>query len=123
TPAKLSFASRPTRSPTTEQSNSTCPDAYLLLLDRSIDGRAHTGKNSSPDSRNDIAISFEFRKGTRGDEDCKDDRGVTWLLRDVMQISVPCRHPTLCVTIEDTQMRFWFTWRATTLVTKPFNFF
>ncbi|KAI6016909.1 hypothetical protein BKA83DRAFT_4329447 [Pisolithus microcarpus] len=115
----LIYASRPTKLPTSERSNSTRPDAFLLLREKkSIDDKTDT----SNDSWNDIAVSFEFKKGT-GEEDRKDDeKKVIWSLHHIMR-SDPCRRSTLGVTIEDTQMRFWFTCRAITLVSKPFNFF
>ncbi|KAI5993493.1 hypothetical protein EDD15DRAFT_2367230 [Pisolithus albus] len=112
----LMYASRPTKLRTSERSNSTRPDAYLLLREKkSIDDKTDT----SNDSWNDIAVSFEFRKGT-GEEDRKDK--VISSLHHIMR-SDPCRRSTLGVTIEDTQMRFWFTCRAITLVSEPFDFF
>ncbi|KAI6016905.1 hypothetical protein BKA83DRAFT_4329397 [Pisolithus microcarpus] len=115
----LMYASRPTKLPTSERSNSTRPDAFLLLREKkSIDDKTDT----SNDSWNDIAVSFEFKKGT-GEANRKDDeKKVIWSLHHIMR-SDPCRRSTLGVTIEDTQMRFWFTCRAITLVSKPFNFF
>ncbi|KAI5993486.1 hypothetical protein EDD15DRAFT_896360 [Pisolithus albus] len=115
----LKYGSRPAKSPTCERSNSTRPDAFLLLREKkSIDDKTDT----SNDSWNDIAVSFEFKKGT-GEEDRKDDeKKVISSLHHIMR-SDPCRRSTLGVTIENTQMRFWFTCRAITLVSKPFNFF
>ncbi|KAI5993507.1 hypothetical protein EDD15DRAFT_899625 [Pisolithus albus] len=115
----LMYGSRPAKSPTSERSNSTRPDAYLLLREKkSIDDKTDT----SNDSWNDIAVSFEFKKGT-GEEDCEeDDEKVISSLHHIMR-SDPCRRSTLGVTIEDTQMRFWFTCRAITLVSEPFDFF
>ncbi|KAI6111271.1 hypothetical protein F5141DRAFT_985141, partial [Pisolithus sp. B1] len=114
TPAKLRFTSRPTESPTSERPNSTRPDAYLLL-------RAHTNKKF-PDSWEDITVSFEFKKGTRGNSDSKDDdKKVIWSLHHIMR-SDPCHRATFGVTIESTEMKFWFTCRAVTIVSKPFNF-
>ncbi|KAI6032186.1 hypothetical protein BKA83DRAFT_4210425 [Pisolithus microcarpus] len=119
----LIYASRPTKLPTSERSNSTHPDAYLLLREKkSINDKTDTSNDSHRDSWNDIAVSFEFKKGT-GEEDCEDDdEKVMWSLHHIMR-SDPCRRSTFGVTIEDTQMRFWFTCRAITLVSKPFNFF
>ncbi|KAI5993502.1 hypothetical protein EDD15DRAFT_2529998 [Pisolithus albus] len=117
--ATLMYASRRTKSPASERSNSTRPDAYLLLREKkSIDDKTDT----SNDSWNDIAVSFEFKKGT-GEEDCEeDDEKVMRSLHHIMR-SDPCRRSTLGVTIEDTHMRFWFTCRAITLVSEPFDFF
>ncbi|KAI5984940.1 hypothetical protein EDD15DRAFT_2374621 [Pisolithus albus] len=115
----LKYGSRPAKSPTSERSNSTRPDAFLLLREKkSIDDKTDT----SNDSWNDIAVSFEFKKGT-GEEDREDDeKKVISSLHHIMR-SDPCRRSTLGVTIENAQMRFWFTCRAITLVSKPFNFF
>ncbi|KAI5993511.1 hypothetical protein EDD15DRAFT_2576181 [Pisolithus albus] len=121
--ATLMYASRPTKLPTSERSNSTRPDAFLLLREKkSIDDKTDTINDSHRGSWNDIAVSFEFKKGT-GEEDCEeDDEKVISSLHHIMR-SDPCRRSTLGVTIEDTQMRFWFTCRAITLVSQPFDFF
>ncbi|KAI6140067.1 hypothetical protein EDD17DRAFT_1499893 [Pisolithus thermaeus] len=120
TPAKLRFASRPSEAPISERTNSTRPDAYLLLVDKkSVDipeDKAHTGKKL-PDSWDNITVSFEYKKGN-GDTDRKD---VIWSLHHIMR-GDPCRRATFGVTIENTEMRFWFTCRAVTLVSKSFNF-
>ncbi|KAI5993491.1 hypothetical protein EDD15DRAFT_2548104, partial [Pisolithus albus] len=119
----LVYASRPTKLPTCERSNSTRPDAFLLLREKkSIDDKTDTSNDSHRHSWNDIAVSFEFKKGT-GEEDREDDdEKVISSLHHIMR-SDPCRRSTLGVTIEDTQMRFWFTCRAITLVSEPFDFF
>ncbi|KAI6098863.1 hypothetical protein EDD16DRAFT_1226423 [Pisolithus croceorrhizus] len=118
TPAKLRFASRPTELPTSERSSSTRPDAYLLLVDKkSVDvaggNQARASKDSSPDSRDDMAVSFEFKEGGGGTDRQADDR-VIWCLNHIMR-GDPCRRATFGVTIENTQTRFWFTCRAITL--------
>ncbi|KAI5984943.1 hypothetical protein EDD15DRAFT_2532928 [Pisolithus albus] len=120
--ATLMYASRRTKSPASERSNSTRPDAYLLLREKkSIDDKTDTSNDLHRHSWNDIAVSFEFKKGT-GDEDREDDdKKVISSLHHIMR-SDPCRRSTLGVTMENTQMRFWFTCRAITLVSKPFDF-
>ncbi|KAI6111275.1 hypothetical protein F5141DRAFT_1046996 [Pisolithus sp. B1] len=126
TPAKLRFASRPMEAPKSGRTNSTRPDAYLLLVDKKTvdvpEGKKAHASEELPDSWDDIAVSFEFTKGTGGIADGKDDdRKVIWSLHHIMR-SDPCRRATFGVTIENTEMRFWFTCRAITLVSKPFNF-
>ncbi|KAI6111273.1 hypothetical protein F5141DRAFT_1214773 [Pisolithus sp. B1] len=126
TPAKLRFASRHLEAPISGRTNSTCPSAYLLLVgkkgaDVPEDKKAHTSEGL-PDSWDDIAVSFEFKKGTEGIADSKDDdQKVIWNLQHIMR-SDPCRRATFGVTIENTEMRFWFTCRAVMLVSKSFNF-
>ncbi|KAI6107333.1 hypothetical protein EV401DRAFT_1892135 [Pisolithus croceorrhizus] len=122
TPAKLRFASRPTEAQKSWRTNSTRPDAYLLLVDtKSVnvpeDKEVHTS-NELSDSWDNVAVSFEFKKGTQGKTGCKD---VIWSLHHIMH-SDPRRRATFGVTIENTEMRFWFTCRAVTLVSKSFNF-
>ncbi|KAI6110903.1 hypothetical protein EDD16DRAFT_1809300 [Pisolithus croceorrhizus] len=124
TSAKLKFASQPSEAPIPERTNSTIPDAYLLLVKKkSVDipeDKAHTGKKL-PDSWDNITVSFEYKKDN-GDTDCKDDgQRVIWSLPHIMR-GDPCRHATFGVTIENMEMRFWFTCRAVTLVSKSFNF-
>ncbi|KAI6110910.1 hypothetical protein EDD16DRAFT_1897766 [Pisolithus croceorrhizus] len=102
--------------------NFTRPDAYLLLVDRrSVDvpksKKAHASDKFS-DSWDDIAVSFELKKGTGAIADGND---VIWSLQHIMR-SDPCRRATFGVKIENTEMRFWFTCRAVTLVSEPFNF-
>ncbi|KAI6098862.1 hypothetical protein EV401DRAFT_2202383 [Pisolithus croceorrhizus] len=68
TPAKLRFTSRPLEAPISERTNSTCPSAYLLLAgkkgaDVPEGKKAHTSEGMS-DSWGDIAVLFEFKKGT-----------------------------------------------------------
>ncbi|KAI6021147.1 hypothetical protein EDC04DRAFT_2901404 [Pisolithus marmoratus] len=125
TQAKLRFVSRPSESPLSERSNATCPDAYLLLLEKkSVDtqnDKKNHAKNSNPDSWDDIAVSFKFKKGNGNAERKDDDKKVVWSLHHIMR-SDPCRRATFGVTIENTSMRLWFTCRAVTLVSKPFNF-
>ncbi|KAI6006424.1 hypothetical protein EDC04DRAFT_2611445 [Pisolithus marmoratus] len=57
-------------------SNATCPDAYLLLLEKkSVDAqkaKKDHAKNSNPDLWDDIMVSFEFKKGN-GNVECKDE--------------------------------------------------
>ncbi|KAI5993508.1 hypothetical protein EDD15DRAFT_899602 [Pisolithus albus] len=120
--ATLMYASRRTKSPASERSNSSRPDAYLLLREKkSIDDKTDTSNDFHRHSWNDIAVSFEFKKGT-GEEDREDDdKKVISSLHHIMR-SDPCRRSTLGVTMENTQMRFWFTCRAITLVSKPFDF-
>ncbi|KAI6110909.1 hypothetical protein EDD16DRAFT_1522009 [Pisolithus croceorrhizus] len=125
TPAKLRFASRPSEAPISERTNSTRPDAYLLLVDKkNVDipeGKmAHTSKKS-PDSWDDIVVSFEFKKGNTDTDRKDDDQKVVWSLHHIMR-GDPCRRATFGVTIENTEMRFWFTCRAVTLVSQSFNF-
>ncbi|KAI6046783.1 hypothetical protein EDC04DRAFT_1249500 [Pisolithus marmoratus] len=126
TPAKLTFASRPAASPISERFNAILPDAYLLLVDKkSIDAQVNKedhAQNSNPDSWDDIVVSFELKKGN-GDAERKDnDKQVVWSLYHIMR-SDPCRRATFGVTIENTKLRFWFTCRAVTLVSKTFDFF
>ncbi|KAI6111330.1 hypothetical protein F5141DRAFT_1003871, partial [Pisolithus sp. B1] len=49
------------------------------------------------------------------------DDKVIWSLHHIMR-SDPCRRATFGVMTENTKIRFWFTCRAVTLVSKPFNF-
>ncbi|KAI6017518.1 hypothetical protein EDC04DRAFT_2943106 [Pisolithus marmoratus] len=67
-------------------------------------------------------FSFKFKKGNGCKERKDDDKKVIWSLHHIMH-SDPCRHATFGVTIENTMMRFWFTCRAVTLVSRSFNFF
>ncbi|KAI6111282.1 hypothetical protein F5141DRAFT_1113645 [Pisolithus sp. B1] len=124
TPTKLRFASRPSEVPISEWTNSTRLDAYLLLVDKkSVDipeDKAHTGKKL-PDSWDDITISFEYKKGNRDADRKDDDQKVIWSLHHIMR-GDPCCHAMFGVMIENTEMRFWFTCRAVTLMSKSFNF-
>ncbi|KAI5994284.1 hypothetical protein F5J12DRAFT_962663 [Pisolithus orientalis] len=125
TSARLEFVSRPAHSPRSDRSNSTRPDAYLLLVEKKSVGVQEAKKNeaegSDHDSWDDIAVSFEFKKGDGTAEREDDDKKVIWSLHHIMR-SDPCRRATFGVTIENTQTRFWFTCRAVTLVSKSFNF-
>ncbi|KAI5996896.1 hypothetical protein F5J12DRAFT_725499 [Pisolithus orientalis] len=122
TPATLRFVSRPTQSPHSDLPDSSLPDAYLLLLEKkSVDipgAKKNSAKNSDHDSWYDIAVSFEFKKS----DGTAERKYVIWGLHHIMR-SDPCRRAAFGVTIENTEMRFWFTCRAVTLVSKSFNFF
>ncbi|KAI6000173.1 hypothetical protein F5J12DRAFT_951389 [Pisolithus orientalis] len=85
------------------------------------EAKKNEAKGSDHDSWDDIAVSFEFKKGD-GTAECKDDdKKVIWSLHHIMH-SNPCCHATFGVTIENTQMRFWFTCWAVMLISKSFSF-
>ncbi|KAI6154649.1 hypothetical protein BKA82DRAFT_1005590 [Pisolithus tinctorius] len=125
TSARLDFVSRPAHSPHSDRSNSTRPDAYLLLVEKKSVGvqeaKKNEAKGSDHDSWDDIAVSFEVKKSDEAAEREDNDKKVIWSLHHIMR-SDPCRRATFGVTIENTQMKFWFTCRAVTLVSKSFNF-
>ncbi|KAI6096519.1 hypothetical protein EV401DRAFT_2083030 [Pisolithus croceorrhizus] len=111
TPAKLGFASRPMALPLSMQSNATRPDA----------DKNNQAKYFDSDSWDDVVVSFEFKK-SEGDAERKDyDKRVIWSLHHITR-SDPCRRTTFGFTTEHTQMKCWFTCRAATLVSKPFDF-
>ncbi|KAI6004745.1 hypothetical protein EDD15DRAFT_2155510 [Pisolithus albus] len=123
TPAKLRFASPPLASPLSEGCNSIFPDAYLLLVDKkSVDTQGDKKKHTDSDSWHDIVVSFECKKNEEDTEREDHDKRIVRSLLHVMG-SDPCRRGTFGITTEDTQMKFWFTCRAATLVSKPFDFF
>lgn len=51
----------------------------------------------------------------------QNEKKLIWSLHHIMR-SDPCRRSTLGVTIENTQMRLWFSCRSVLVVSKPFNF-
>ncbi|KIK14550.1 hypothetical protein PISMIDRAFT_116830 [Pisolithus microcarpus 441] len=123
TPAKLRFASRPLASPLSERCNTIFPDAYLLLVDKkSVDAQGDKKKNTDSDSWDDIVVSFECKKNEEDTEREDHDKRIVRSLHYIMGRD-PCRRATFGITTEDTQMKFWFTCRAATLVSKPFDFF
>ena len=67
TASKLSFVQRPATPPTSERTNISCPDAYLLLVNKKS-----VGKNVKCPVHcwEDIAVSFGFKKrdGRSGNE-------------------------------------------------------
>ncbi|KAI5998848.1 hypothetical protein EDD15DRAFT_2363702 [Pisolithus albus] len=113
-------------SPTSEQPNSTRPDAFLFLLDKkSVD--AYGGKMANI-SKNSRLVGWYIRlfcvqQGTEWDAGRNDDgKKVIWSLQYIVRNDA--RHcVTSGVAIENTQMKFWFTCRAIALVSKPSNFF
>ncbi|KAL4074509.1 hypothetical protein V8B97DRAFT_1868896 [Scleroderma yunnanense] len=120
TAAKLNFKQKPATAPTSERTNTSRPDAYLLLVNqKSVGGHA----KRSVDCWDDIAVSLEFKKRNGESEGERADvsRKLIWSLHHVMR-SDPCRRSTLGVTIENTQMRLWFTCRSVLVVSEPFNF-
>ncbi|KAI6094395.1 hypothetical protein F5141DRAFT_1224090 [Pisolithus sp. B1] len=126
TPAKLRSASRLKASLLSERSNATRPDTYLLLVDKkSIDaqrGKKNQAKGSLSDSWDDIVVSFEFKKSAV-EAECKDyDKRVIRSLHHIIR-SDRCRRATFGIATKNTQMKFWFTCRVATLVSKLFDFF
>ncbi|KAL4068805.1 hypothetical protein V8B97DRAFT_1872938 [Scleroderma yunnanense] len=120
TAAKLNFTQKPATAPTSERTNTSRPDAYLLLVNKkSVGGHAQR----SVDCWDDIAVSFEFKKrdGESEGERADNEKKLIWSLHHVMR-SDPCRRSTLGVTIENTQMRLWFTCRSVLVVSESFNF-
>ncbi|KAI6017109.1 hypothetical protein EDC04DRAFT_2902739 [Pisolithus marmoratus] len=124
TPTKFGFATRRVESPISERSDATRPNAYLLLADKqrfdAQERNKNDNKNSNLNSWDDIAVSFEF-KNDDGDVEYEDvDTRIIRSLHHIMS-SDPCRRATFGVTIDNADMKFWFTCRAVTLVSKPFD--
>ncbi|KIN96406.1 hypothetical protein M404DRAFT_246366 [Pisolithus tinctorius Marx 270] len=115
--AKLRFGLRPKTIRGPERIETSFPDAYLLLADkRSLE------EDAGVDSWHDIAVSFGLKQDAGVSDDCKDDEEkVISALHHIMH-GDPCRRATFGVTIDNTQMRFWFTCRAVTFMSEPFNF-
>ncbi|KAF9236556.1 hypothetical protein BU15DRAFT_49861 [Melanogaster broomeanus] len=114
----LQLELNPSVAPQSERSNSSRPDGYLRLVKKK-------SVSSTPDLRkdswDDIAVSFEFKKGATTDARVDNDKKIIWSLHHVMR-SDPCRRATFGITIENTQTRLWFTCRSMTLVSRPFDF-
>ncbi|KAI6009595.1 hypothetical protein F5J12DRAFT_824420 [Pisolithus orientalis] len=103
--AKLRFGLRPKTIRGPERIETSFPDARLAV-----------------DSWHDIAVSFGLKQDAGVSDDCKDDEEkVISALHHIMH-GDPCRRATFGVTIDNTQMRFWFTCRAVALMSEPFNF-
>ncbi|KAF9513153.1 hypothetical protein BS47DRAFT_1362609 [Hydnum rufescens UP504] len=98
----VELVQNPSRAPTSaERYNTTRPDGYLLLKDRSDSGSI---------SWADIALSCEYKQG----DGMKD--------LDNAKCAKVSMEVTYGVMIENTMMRVWFCCRSSVVVSKPFTF-
>ncbi|KAF8557267.1 hypothetical protein OG21DRAFT_1520545 [Imleria badia] len=104
----LDLVVKPSKSPSSRRNNSSRPDAYLLMNQRKSTPVDPTG---GQDSWDDIAVSFEFKKGSSDADHIDNQQKILWNLHNVMRED-PCRRSTFGVTIENTEVRLWFTCRA-----------
>ncbi|KAF8445706.1 hypothetical protein L210DRAFT_2927534 [Boletus edulis BED1] len=72
------------------------------------------------DSWDGIAVSFEFKKGSSKNDRIDNQQKLIWDFHSIMREDARF---TFDVTIENTDVRLWFTCRAATVVSEPFNFF
>ncbi|KAF9240841.1 hypothetical protein BU15DRAFT_73701 [Melanogaster broomeanus] len=120
--ATLKMISSPSVAPQSGGGSPSRPDAYLLMVDakkKSVSLRS--SPNVTRDSWDDIAASFEFKKGESETDQRINDQNIIRNLHYVMR-NDPCRRATFGITIENSNMRVWFTCRSMTLVSEPFNF-
>ncbi|KAI6144018.1 hypothetical protein BKA82DRAFT_33291 [Pisolithus tinctorius] len=116
---RLAFHSLPTKSPVSERTNTSRPDAFLAMVNKKS-----IGTPPGVQSWEDIAVSFEFKKsdGNAGREEYGRTKrkfcGASIILCGAIHVAVLL---AFCVTIENTQTRFWYTCRAATLVSMPFD--
>ncbi|KAF9230900.1 hypothetical protein BU15DRAFT_83049 [Melanogaster broomeanus] len=115
----LDLVAKPSKSPASHRNNSSRPDAYLLLKDKKSKFMSTT---DDKDHWDDIAVSFEFKKGSSEGDRTDNEKKIIWNLHSIMRED-PCRRSSFGVTIENTQVRLWFTSRTVTVVSEPFNFF
>ncbi|KAF9236609.1 hypothetical protein BU15DRAFT_76812 [Melanogaster broomeanus] len=115
----LDLVAKLSKSPASHRNNSSRPDAYLLLKDKKSKFMSTT---DDKDHWDDIAVSFEFKKGSSEGDRTDDEKKIIWNLHSIMRED-PCRRSSFGVTIENTQVRLWFTCRTVTVVSEPFNFF
>ncbi|KAH7904218.1 hypothetical protein BJ138DRAFT_1019438, partial [Hygrophoropsis aurantiaca] len=117
----LEFRRNPTVPPQCTRTNTSRPDAYMLVLNKkSVDDPTKPPVDLRV-SWDDIAVSLEYKKKHGADDRDDNDEKIIWSLHHVMR-SDPCRRATFGVTIEDTRTRFWFTCRSATIVSEEFNF-
>ncbi|KAF9232353.1 hypothetical protein BU15DRAFT_67549 [Melanogaster broomeanus] len=115
----LNLVAKPSKSPASHRNNSSRPDAYLLLKDNKSKFISTT---DDKDHWEDIAVSFEFKKGSSEGDRTDNEKKIIWNLHSIMREDL-CHHSSFGVTIENTQVRLWFTCRTVTVVSEPFNFF
>ncbi|KAH7912084.1 hypothetical protein BJ138DRAFT_1112622 [Hygrophoropsis aurantiaca] len=120
----LEFRRNPTVPTSSTRTNTSRPDAYMLLVNKkSVADPTKSAAVASVDPRvswDDIAVSFEYKKQNGHHDRDYNNVKITWSLHNVMR-SDPCRRATFGVTIEDTQTRFWFTCCSETIVSEAFN--
>ncbi|KAF9245899.1 hypothetical protein BU15DRAFT_70959 [Melanogaster broomeanus] len=104
--ATLKMISKPSVAPQSGRHNSARPDAYLLM--DGVNRRSATLRSSSDKGASEI-----------GQRD--NDQNIIWSLHHIMR-NDPCRRATFGITIENVNIRVWFTCRSMTLVSESFNF-
>ncbi|KAF9233645.1 hypothetical protein BU15DRAFT_66398 [Melanogaster broomeanus] len=115
----LRLVEKPSATPLSHRNNSSRPDAYLLLKKKKSISINPTGQRHSWD---DIPVSFEFKKSPSEDDRVNNEQKIIWSLHSIMRDD-PCRRSAFGVTIENTEVRLWFTCRALTVVSHRFDFF
>ncbi|THH06436.1 hypothetical protein EW146_g9612 [Bondarzewia mesenterica] len=107
----LDFVHNPNSAPHSQQrDNLSRPDGYFILRRRSAETQWK-----------DIAASAEYKKGYSLDDPCDNMKKILWSMNHTLRED-PRRRFALGFTIENTNMRLWFSSRAETLATEPFNF-
>ncbi|KAL5485717.1 hypothetical protein ACEPAI_6758 [Sanghuangporus weigelae] len=108
----------PNAVPESERGSTTRPDGFAVVKeaeDRNQEGNAVVYRWY------DIALTCEFKLL---DTDAKRDDNVTkivYSMQHTMTLDL-CKRFTFGITIEDTNMRLWFSSRAVMAVSEPFNF-
>ncbi|KAF9241208.1 hypothetical protein BU15DRAFT_45238 [Melanogaster broomeanus] len=114
----LEMLNKPSVAPQSPRTNSSRPDAYLRMVNKKS---VSLSSDTKKDSWDDIAVSFEFKKGASEADRIDNERKIIWNMHHIMR-SDPCRRATFGITIENTNTRLWFTCRSLTVVSQPFNF-
>ncbi|KAG1727324.1 hypothetical protein EDB19DRAFT_1857653 [Suillus lakei] len=108
------FLANPNGTPLSERNNTSKPDGYLVLSNKTT---AERGIHWF-----DIAVPFEFKKAQDGESIRDDEHKIIWSLHNIMRED-PLRRFAFGITIEDTQLKLWLSNRALLAVTEPINFF
>ncbi|KAF9236967.1 hypothetical protein BU15DRAFT_63578 [Melanogaster broomeanus] len=98
-PATPELVNLPSEVPQSGRRSSSRPDAYLLMVNKkSVSPRP--SKDAEKDAWDDVAVSFEFKKGAGEIGQRDNDQKIIWSLHHVMRTD-PCRRATFGITIEN----------------------
>ncbi|KAI0086804.1 hypothetical protein BDY19DRAFT_1074371 [Irpex rosettiformis] len=114
----VTFLCNPTMTPeSTNRHNSSKPDSYGVLVERSVD----TGDEKKAPHWDDIVVPGEKKKRSRAADFNDNSAKLLWSLHHAMRETV-YRRFIFGYTIENTQMRLWFCSRSNIIVSDTFNF-
>ncbi|KAH7917384.1 hypothetical protein BV22DRAFT_1135454 [Leucogyrophana mollusca] len=82
-PSTLKFVQNPSTAPKSQRTNTSRPDAYLLMINKKS-FEQHADVLNPRDSWDDIVVSFEYKKNDGKDDRIDNEQKLIWSLHHIM---------------------------------------